>query len=435
MPSTGTFIASYDTLLDHPKLDRMAFTLKKDPKVVFWHLHALWHWACVYAEDGDLSGFLDEEIAKGACWPISNAAEFVKALKTYPARYKHGFLEENGKLHDWHDFAGKLMERRRADRDRKADTRKRNDAERPQAVRKTSAGSPVERPTDTTRNGAGVPVPQYSTVQNSTVPTELKAGGVAQKAATPTTTAAPPPALKNDGNNSQRKPPPKRRMSLRIPSRDTPLNAWLQVVDSPGTTPQNGEYFLFVGINDDGHSCLVRPEGSQISDRHEVYPSYIFEVEVPATACVSPNAKSDPQTTLPLTNDTQSLADWMALAKALQRYGWGEDKAIRELFATVKGILRKAGKPDVGRDWLIKLLAICMDATECVKAKTKTREYLMAFPITWTKNELTGDSYAPKDKYRSLASCNFQTAAEDLVKPEVKARITTMLDGVFGEVE
>jgi len=76
----------------------------------------LWLWALESAPDGDLSHITDKEIAASAGWH-GNPGRFVSALITV------GYLDEDREIHDWYDYAGRLIESRVADRDRKREER------------------------------------------------------------------------------------------------------------------------------------------------------------------------------------------------------------------------------------------------------------------------------------------------------------------------
>ena len=116
------WIESHQELRDHPKLKRLARALEVRQAHAIGHLHCLWYWALAYAENGDLSGHEDWELAEAADWG-GDPAVFIEALR------QHGWLDGT-ELHDWYDYAGKLVERRARDRERKRE------------VRKTSAGHP-----------------------------------------------------------------------------------------------------------------------------------------------------------------------------------------------------------------------------------------------------------------------------------------------------
>lgn len=79
----------------------------------------LWWWSLKYAGDGDLSRYNARQIAVGSEWE-GDEKTFLDAL------IQAGFVDDtDGKLslHDWYDYAGKLIERRRLDRERKRQAR------------------------------------------------------------------------------------------------------------------------------------------------------------------------------------------------------------------------------------------------------------------------------------------------------------------------
>jgi hypothetical protein len=70
-------------------------------------LHFLWWRALTYAPSGDLNGFTDSQLARWADWE-NDPALLVEGLKTA------GFVDDRRCLHDWHDYAGRWIERRDA---------------------------------------------------------------------------------------------------------------------------------------------------------------------------------------------------------------------------------------------------------------------------------------------------------------------------------
>ena len=99
-----------------------------------------------YAEDGDLSGLENAEIAQTACWDGDPTA-FVDALLNAGQPNKVGFLEKsaNGHLviHDWDEYAGVLIDRRRRNAQYKRDIRRTSEGH-PKDVSKMS-GAIVEK--------------------------------------------------------------------------------------------------------------------------------------------------------------------------------------------------------------------------------------------------------------------------------------------------
>ena len=147
------WIESNQELGRHPKTKKLARRLSTKLPETVGHLHYLWWWALDFADDGDLSRFESADIADAAMWE-GDTDEFVEAL------IYAGFIEktpEGGLLiHDWDDYAGKLIDRRKADARRKSEKRA--------ADREASGGSPADIPE--TAGG----VQRNRTVPNHTVP-------------------------------------------------------------------------------------------------------------------------------------------------------------------------------------------------------------------------------------------------------------------------
>lgn len=135
------WIESHQGLLRHRKTNRACLLLGIGRYELIGHLHTLWWWALDNVPaDGDLGDLSDAEIAAGAEWE-SDPAAWVTALTTA------GFIdvgpEGRRALHDWYDYAGKLMDKRAADRDRK----RRLPTNPPAAdIQRNSIGIPTETP-------------------------------------------------------------------------------------------------------------------------------------------------------------------------------------------------------------------------------------------------------------------------------------------------
>lgn len=151
------WIESHEELARHPKTRKAARKLGVSIPTVIGHLHCLWHQALSLAEDGDLSRWSPEDIATAAMWD-GDPDGFVEALTDCGMGDGPGFLERDGScgdpddgqtgelvLHDWWDYAGRLVARRRRDRERKAAARS---SGRPKDVQRTSDGQSQEAPED-----------------------------------------------------------------------------------------------------------------------------------------------------------------------------------------------------------------------------------------------------------------------------------------------
>ncbi|MFZ5688646.1 MAG: DnaD domain-containing protein [Bacillota bacterium] len=147
------WIELHQSIWTHKKTYIMAAELELDEIYVAAHMAKLWTWALDNAQDGDLSGLPYKVIAYGAGWK-GDPGEFVRAA------IKSGWLDENESglfIHDWDDYAGKLMERRAAERDRSR--KRRAESKQKQASQQTTD----ERPPVDQQTAVG-------TVPNLTVP-------------------------------------------------------------------------------------------------------------------------------------------------------------------------------------------------------------------------------------------------------------------------
>jgi len=168
------WIELHQTLPTNKKTLRLKSILKIDTPAAVGHLCMLWLWAIDNAQDGCLQRFLSGELAEVAGWK-KNPDAFMDALRT------SGFVDADMCIHDWSEYAGKLIEKRKTDADRKRTVRGRStnisakssghpeDVQRtsdghPADIHKTSDGCPTGRPMDVAGNRT---VP-YLTVPNST---------------------------------------------------------------------------------------------------------------------------------------------------------------------------------------------------------------------------------------------------------------------------
>lgn len=121
------WIESHTTLRGHPKLEALADLLGISEPQAVGHLHYLWWWCLDYADDGDLTRKSARTIARGAQW-TGDPQAFIEALLNCGDECEAGFLErtEDGRIlvHDWEDYAGKIINRRAANARRKAEARK-----------------------------------------------------------------------------------------------------------------------------------------------------------------------------------------------------------------------------------------------------------------------------------------------------------------------
>lgn len=134
------WVEFHQALPRHPKTLRVAVTLGVSRAQVCGHLAMLWCWALDARPDG---GPLDAiDVIAGAEWEQPRK-DFVGALMAA------GFLDarEDGMwLHDWDDYAGRLVAQRRANKQRMRDARAAN------VQRTTAARAPATVPNPTVPN-------------------------------------------------------------------------------------------------------------------------------------------------------------------------------------------------------------------------------------------------------------------------------------------
>ena len=111
------WIESHQTVGQHPKTKKLARRLGVSLPAAVGHLHYLWWWALDFAQDGALDKFDADDIADALHWD-GEPSQLIDALVS------SGYIDETPeglRIHDWTDYAGKLLERREKDRVRKAE--------------------------------------------------------------------------------------------------------------------------------------------------------------------------------------------------------------------------------------------------------------------------------------------------------------------------
>lgn len=147
------WIESHQGLARHIKTKRLARKLKISIPATIGHLHLLWWWAMDNLPDGRLTALEPEDIADEMMWN-DDPNDLMDALEDT------GFVDREGDelyIHDWHDYIGRLLERRKKETDRKRE------------YRKKSESRPAGQPMDETRDGGG-----NSTVPYLTIPKDIK---------------------------------------------------------------------------------------------------------------------------------------------------------------------------------------------------------------------------------------------------------------------
>lgn len=154
------WIEAHQGLANHIKTIKLRKLLKIKKIEAVGILFMFWWWSLDNAPDGDISSLDDSDISEIVEYKSKSGVSVLAAL------IESGFVDENKHIHDWHEYAGKLIDKRKTDAERKKAS-----YELSKAKAKTSECSP----TDIHRISRGVPsdiagnsTVQYSTVQNST---------------------------------------------------------------------------------------------------------------------------------------------------------------------------------------------------------------------------------------------------------------------------
>jgi hypothetical protein len=141
------WIELHNSIWTHPKIKPLAEALNIDRMLAAAYLIRFWTWAIEHIEcvDGEITHLSYEDISAAAGWRKS-ADKFVEALIR-----SHWFDRKDEKLyiHDWNDFAGRLIRKRISDRERK---RNNNSDDIPQEIADNSDGIPTEFAASTVPN-------------------------------------------------------------------------------------------------------------------------------------------------------------------------------------------------------------------------------------------------------------------------------------------
>lgn len=179
------WIESHQELWRHPKTKKLARLLGASVPTVVGHLHGIWYWALDFAQDGNLHQYDPEEIADAALWE-GDPGQFVEALVAA------GYLDQTDdglSLHDWYDYAGRLIEQREARREQDR-ARKQRQRERKKARERDGHGEVTEESRGTSDDVTHIP---YLTQPNQT-----------EQDNTETTT---PPSPSSEGSDGAKKSP------------------------------------------------------------------------------------------------------------------------------------------------------------------------------------------------------------------------------------
>lgn len=193
------WIELHQAVWTHRKTFELSAALGLDETYAAAHVMRLWSWALDNASDGDLSHLSTRVIAYGAGWRAPNADGFVDALVMV------GWLDADHRIHDWDEYTGRFVERRKQDAKRKRDSRG-----HPADVQQTSDGAAyavrrtVPNPTGPDSTGPSTP----PTPPNGGASAAARRTHTRQKSAEPTMAAATPSSLTSEEMAAWTLPPP-----------------------------------------------------------------------------------------------------------------------------------------------------------------------------------------------------------------------------------
>lgn len=171
------YIETHQSLLTHRKTLRLSRLLGIDRFAVIGRLMALWSWALDNAQEGVIEKQDSDILADIMGWPVQRTSgghptdvqtSSLRMPTDVPqqlidALVESGFLDDcetHYAIHDWMDYAGKLIEKRKADAERK----RRERASKP-------AATPAQKPSKTVpRTSGGHPTDVAGTLPNLTLP-------------------------------------------------------------------------------------------------------------------------------------------------------------------------------------------------------------------------------------------------------------------------
>ena len=135
----------HQTLKDHRKLFDAADQLEVEPPHMMGLLVSFWLWALDNAPTGSLVDITPRMISRAAQWD-GDPEKLAKTL------IRAGWIDEKEdgtlEIHDWYEYAGKLIDQRQAEKERSRSRRCcgvcRRLAGRPNADRRTTGKQPQE---------------------------------------------------------------------------------------------------------------------------------------------------------------------------------------------------------------------------------------------------------------------------------------------------
>jgi hypothetical protein len=120
------WIESHQSIRNHPKIKKASRLAGVNEFEMIGRLHCLWWWALDYAPDGDVTKYSQEDIESAVDW-TGDPGRFYRALIDCGFNGHCGLLEyvDDGSIviHDWHNYGGRLLEKRELNAQRMRDKR------------------------------------------------------------------------------------------------------------------------------------------------------------------------------------------------------------------------------------------------------------------------------------------------------------------------
>jgi hypothetical protein len=164
------WIESHQALGHHPKTLQLASDLGVSLPTAVGSLHFLWWWALDYAPDGLLRPGSEVTVARACHWRG-------KAERFWSALIRAGFVDElpdGGHIHDWMDYAGRYIDKRRRDAERKRTSRQ--VGSNPSGAASSGRPADVQEPSART-NQPTINQPNRTNTSPPTPPSDQPKGG------------------------------------------------------------------------------------------------------------------------------------------------------------------------------------------------------------------------------------------------------------------
>lgn len=162
------WIESHQEIARHPKTRKLARLLGVNVPTVIGHLHMLWYYCLDFAQDGNIGKIDSDEVAEAVHYD-GGGGRFIEAM------VQSGWADERDDsifVHDWFDYAGRLVNQRRAKAQRNASTRQTQAANNRlfSEIDELLSSSPSQTETIVSHQGSDYhlyrPTVQYRTVPN-----------------------------------------------------------------------------------------------------------------------------------------------------------------------------------------------------------------------------------------------------------------------------